>query len=116
MQRQIDKSTKPLVDQIQRQIDELTKPSVDQMRRQIDELTKPFEDQMQRYSEALRRVVDLAPVLDRFFDEVLVMDKDEDTRRARIALLQKIGSDISRTARLTEMVVDKAGTRAKASG
>jgi len=66
------------------------------------------------YERCLRRVADLAPVLDRFFVEVLVMAEDEEVRSNRIALLQAIGHAVSRTAKLTEMVVDKAEARAKA--
>ena len=42
------------------------------------------------------------------------MAEDATVRRNRIALLQAIGRTVSRTARLTEMVVDKAEARAKA--
>jgi glycyl-tRNA synthetase beta chain len=56
----------------------------------------------------------IAPVLDRFFVEVLVMAEDPNVRRNRIALLQAIGRAVSRTAKLTEVVVDKAEARAKA--
>jgi glycyl-tRNA synthetase beta chain len=66
------------------------------------------------YERCLRRIADLAPVLDRFFVEVLVMAEDEKVRKNRIALLQAIGRTVSRTARLTEVVVDKAEARAKA--
>ncbi len=66
------------------------------------------------YERCLRRIADLAPVLDRFFVEVLVMAEDLKVRRNRIALLQAIGRAVSRTARLTEVVVDKAEARAKA--
>ncbi len=66
------------------------------------------------YERCLRRIADLAPVLDRFFVEVLVMAEDPKVRRNRIALLQAIGRAVSRTAKLTEVVVDKAEARAKA--
>jgi len=66
------------------------------------------------YERCLHRIADLAPVLDRFFVDVLVMAEDEKVRANRIALLQAIGRAVSRTARLTEMVVDKAEARAKA--
>ncbi|HSS49303.1 MAG TPA: glycine--tRNA ligase subunit beta [Thermoanaerobaculia bacterium] len=66
------------------------------------------------YERCLRRVADLAPVLDRFFVEVMVMTEDEAVRTNRLALLQAIGRAVSKTAKLTEMVVDKAEARAKA--
>lgn len=65
------------------------------------------------YERCLRRIADLAPVLDRFFVDVLVMDPDPAIRRNRIALLQAIHQTVSRTARLTEVVVDKAEARAR---
>ncbi|HXO43818.1 MAG TPA: DALR anticodon-binding domain-containing protein, partial [Thermoanaerobaculia bacterium] len=68
------------------------------------------------YERALRRIAELAPVLDRFFVEVLVMDPDERVRANRIALLQAILRTVSRTARLTEVVVDKAEHRARSAG
>jgi glycyl-tRNA synthetase beta chain len=63
------------------------------------------------YDRCLRRILDLAPVLDRFFVEVLVMAEDPKVRQNRIALLQAIGKTVSRTAKLTELVVDKAEAR-----
>ncbi|HXO19211.1 MAG TPA: glycine--tRNA ligase subunit beta, partial [Thermoanaerobaculia bacterium] len=65
------------------------------------------------YERCLLRIADLAPVLDRFFVEVLVMDPDPRVRQNRIALLQAIGRTASRTARLTEVVVDRAEQRAR---
>jgi glycyl-tRNA synthetase beta chain len=66
------------------------------------------------YERCLRRIADLAPVLDKFFVEVLVMAEDPKVRQNRIALLQAIGRTVNRTARITEVVVDKAEARAKA--
>lgn len=65
------------------------------------------------YLRCLRRTGELAEVLDRFFVEVLVMDENEGLRRNRIALLQSIHRVMSRTARLTEMVVDRSEHRAR---
>jgi glycyl-tRNA synthetase beta chain len=65
------------------------------------------------YERCLRRTSELAAPLDRFFVEVLVMAEDEALRRNRIALLQAIHRVISRTARLTEVVVDRAEHRAR---
>lgn len=66
------------------------------------------------YERCLRRIADLAPVLDRFFVDVLVMDPDPRVKANRIALLQAIHRTVSRTARLTEVVVDKAEARSRA--
>jgi glycyl-tRNA synthetase beta chain len=79
------------------------------LRAEIDEAAAAGD-----YERCLHRIAGLAPVLDRFFVEVLVMAEDETVRANRIALLQAIGRAVSRTAKLTEMVVDKAEARAKA--
>lgn len=65
------------------------------------------------YERGLEKIAELAPVLDRFFDEVLVMDENERLRHNRIALLQSIHRSISKIAKLTEVVVDKSEHRAK---
>jgi glycyl-tRNA synthetase beta chain len=63
------------------------------------------------YDECLTSIAHFADVLERFFVEVLVMDEDRDLRQNRIAMLQSIQRTLSRTARLTEMVVDRAELR-----
>ena len=63
------------------------------------------------YDRCLRQIAELADTLDRFFVEVLVMDEDAKMRHNRIALLQSIQRMMSRTARLTEVVVDKSEHR-----
>ncbi len=63
------------------------------------------------YEECLRSIARFADVLEQFFNAVLVMDENRDLRQNRIALLQSIQRTLSRTARLTEMVVDRAELR-----
>ncbi|MDX1632353.1 MAG: glycine--tRNA ligase subunit beta [Thermoanaerobaculia bacterium] len=63
------------------------------------------------YRGALQAIAGLAETLERFFVEVLVMAEDPDLRRNRLALLQEIGRTLSRTADLTEIVVDKSEYR-----
>jgi len=65
------------------------------------------------YERGLARIADFAPLLDRFFVEVLVMAEDPAVRGNRIALLGQIGQTLSRIAKLTEMVVDRAEHRAR---
>jgi glycyl-tRNA synthetase beta chain len=66
------------------------------------------------HERALRRIADLAPVLDRFFADVLVMDPDAEVRANRIGLLQAILRTANRTARLSDVVVDRAGAEQRA--
>ena len=65
------------------------------------------------YVAGFSRITDFAEVLDRFFVEVLVMDENPDLKANRLALLHSINSTLSRTAHLTEMVVDRAEHRKK---
>ncbi len=63
------------------------------------------------YRTCLRLIADFSDSLEAFFTEVLVMDENRELRHNRLALLQSIQRTLSRTARLTEMVVDKAEYR-----
>ena len=63
------------------------------------------------YDRCLWAIAAFADPLERFFNEVLVMDEDNDLRQNRIALLQRIQRTLSRTAVLTELVVDRAEHR-----
>jgi glycyl-tRNA synthetase beta chain len=63
------------------------------------------------YARALRAIAGLADALERFFVEVMVMAEDPAVRQNRLALLQGIGRTLSRVAKLTEMVVEKAEYR-----
>ncbi len=67
------------------------------------------------YEACLRSIAGFADVLERFFVNVLVMDENRDLRHNRLALLQSIQRSLSRTARLTEMVVDRSELRKRES-
>lgn len=43
-----------------------------------------------KYIEACSNFIDMKPVVDNFFEKVLVMDKNDDIRKNRIGLLQKL--------------------------
>ena len=76
------------------------------LRNEIDQA-----EQQGDYEHGLRAIAKLSEPLDKFFVEVLVMDEDRELRNNRIALLQEIQRMVSRTARLTEVVVDKSERR-----
>lgn len=80
-----------------------------ELHRATGELAEDVEEAAERgdYEGALRRIADLAEVLDRFFVDVLVMTDDEAVRGNRLALLDETGRALSRVAGLTEMVVDR---------
>jgi len=50
------------------------------------------------YLQACSKILEMKPVIETFFDDVLVMDKDEKIKQNRIALLQKIDNLLSEIA------------------
>jgi glycyl-tRNA synthetase beta chain len=59
------------------------------------------------YRRALETFAALAPELETFFDEVMVMVEDESVRRNRMALLRTIGNAVMKIADVTKIVVDR---------
>src|SRR3954449_8509315 len=59
------------------------------------------------YRRALETFAALAPELETFFDEVMVMVEDEGIRRNRMALLRTIGNAVMKIADVTKIVVDR---------
>ncbi|MGE0640976.1 MAG: glycine--tRNA ligase subunit beta [Thermoanaerobaculia bacterium] len=68
------------------------------------------------FRSGLRRVAALAPALDRFFVDVLVMDPDEAVKSNRLALLQSIHRQVLRLADLSQVVVEKVAARTAEAG
>lgn len=63
------------------------------------------------FASGFAAVAQLAPSLEAFFKEVMVMDPDEKKRANRVALLRGIGRSIQRLADLSQLVVDKSDYR-----
>jgi glycyl-tRNA synthetase beta chain len=59
-----------------------------------------------RYEEALNEIARLRPVVDTFFDKVMVMVEDESLRSNRLALLDAITQSFSTIADFSEIVVE----------
>jgi glycyl-tRNA synthetase beta chain len=64
-----------------------------------------------KYLEFWRQLVRCRPAIDRFFRDVLVMDKDEKVRRNRLALLRSLVVLVENVADLTLLVNDSRGTK-----
>jgi len=62
------------------------------------------------YEAALRRIADLRPAVDAYFDKVLVMAPDERVRHNRLTMLAWILRAFTRVADFSEIVVTKEGT------
>lgn len=74
---------------------------------QIEEMIAERE-----YRRALESFAAMAPELEAFFDEVMVMVEDESVRRNRMSLLRKAGDAVRRIADVTKIVVDRSEYRA----
>jgi glycyl-tRNA synthetase beta chain len=59
------------------------------------------------YKRALETFAALAPELEKFFDDVMVMVEDEGVRRNRMALLRTVGNAVMKIADVTKIVVDR---------
>jgi glycyl-tRNA synthetase beta chain len=70
---------------------------------QIDELIASHH-----YRDALQSFAALAPELETFFRDVMVMVEDEGVRKNRMSLLRKIGSAAAKIADVTKIVVARA--------
>ena len=70
---------------------------------QIEALSSEVEPMFKRgdYTNALTRLAALRPVVDSFFDDVMVMDEDKKLRQNRLALLDRLATLFLRTADLS---------------
>lgn len=72
---------------------------------QLKEKTKPLW-KSKNYREIFLEISQLRPLVDRFFDKVLVMAEKEILRRNRLALLKEIEDYISQIVDFTKIVVE----------
>ena len=63
------------------------------------------------YKKVFKLLGDLCEPVDEFFDQVLVMDKDNDIRKNRVALIKKIGILFNQVADLSKIVSVKEGRK-----
>jgi len=67
--------------------------------------------QERKYAEALAQIAALRPVVDRFFDKVLVMAEDPAVRANRLSLLRSLLREFSTIADFSEIVTDTTASR-----
>jgi len=81
--------------------------------RRLAELSHAVSEQIQEmvrerdYKRALETFAAMAPELETFFDQVMVMVDDEAVRKNRMALLRNVGNAVGRIADVTKIVVDR---------
>ncbi len=61
-----------------------------------------------RYREALEAIAGLRPVVDRFFDDVLVMSEDQSVRKNRLTLLAQLLREFSTIADFSEIQTESS--------
>jgi glycyl-tRNA synthetase beta chain len=76
---------------------------VNEARDKVESLRKSRQDR-----EALAQIAQLRPVVDTFFDKVMVMVDDEALRGNRLALLDTMQRSFSTIADFSEIVTEKA--------
>jgi glycyl-tRNA synthetase beta chain len=74
---------------------------------QVDELIAA-----RHYRDALRSFAGMAPELEHFFRDVMVMVDDEALRKNRMSLLRKVGRSVEKIADVTKIVVARRDYRA----
>jgi glycyl-tRNA synthetase beta chain len=83
----------------------LTDPAERQLAAALDELRVEIEGTVagRRYGDAMRRLATLRPVVDTFFDRVMVMADDPTVRANRLALLAALQRLFQHTANLSRL-------------
>jgi len=94
---------KKLEDPTEKRLNELATAIGDQ----VDEMIAERE-----YRRALESFAAMAPELEEFFDEVMVMVDDPAVRSNRMSLLRKVGDAVLKIADVTKIVVDRSEYRA----
>lgn len=59
-----------------------------------------------RYEDALSAIAALRPAVDRFFDKILVMDPDQEKRRARLSMLAALEAQATSVVDISQIVVE----------
>jgi glycyl-tRNA synthetase beta chain len=86
--------------------------------RRLDKLASDVSEQIDEmiaehdYLRALQSFAGMAPELEKFFDDVMVMVDDSVIRKNRMSLLRKVGDSARRIADMTKIVVDRSEYRA----
>ena len=60
-----------------------------------------------RYKEALLKAAEIRPLVDKFFDDILVMAENEEIRNNRLSLLKEVSQLFTRFADFSKIVTEK---------
>jgi glycyl-tRNA synthetase beta chain len=60
-----------------------------------------------KYKEALLKAAEIRPLVDKFFDDILVMAEDEEIKNNRLSLLREVSSLFTRFADFSRIVTAK---------
>jgi len=90
----------------------------EQSEQRLDELATSVGEQIdemigeREYVRALESFAALAPELEKFFEDVMVMVDDQAVRANRMSLLRKVGNAVLKIGDVTKIVVDRSDYRA----
>ncbi|MDD3149581.1 MAG: glycine--tRNA ligase subunit beta [Candidatus Gastranaerophilales bacterium] len=77
---------------------------VQDIERQLSNCIKSIDETKLSYSKLVQKLEDAVPIIEKFFDDVLVMDKDEKIKNNRIALLGSIQQKFLKIADFSKIV------------
>ena len=85
----------------------LKDPAEKELNAHITKAEPNFEKSIKErdYSALLNQLAELQPAIDKFFDDVLVMAEDDDLRKNRLAMLNRMAKHIYTIADLTKLVI-----------
>ncbi len=85
----------------------LAEPSEKELYERFQEVRPGIRKMIQeeRYGDALDAIAGIRPAVDKFFDDVMVMDKDEAVRNNRLSLMAELAGMFFRIADLKKIVV-----------
>ncbi len=92
----------------------LEHPTEKRLAELTDVVTAQIDDMIahRQYAIALQSLAAMAPELETFFKDVMVMVDDEAVRTNRMSLLRKVGGAVMKIADVTKIVVDRRDYRA----
>jgi len=104
--RQASETRKQLAKRVE--LNALQEPAEKELASQVPQTAKVVAElsSQRNYEQALVEVSRLRPVIDHFFDKVMVMVEDERVRANRLALLQTLLKEFSTIADFSEIVTE----------
>ena len=91
-------------------VDLLLEPAEKELYKKFLSIRDPVEKCIgnKQFSQALEKIVDIKTAVDDFFDNVMVMVKDNEVKKNRLRLLRQISGLFSQLADFSKIVLKKS--------